>query len=205
LSDERLFDAYLAEREGQGVNPLTAEHFADCPSCALRFAELALVLDEVRSGGESEADEVFTPERLMMQQGQIAERLRAIGHAGRVISFPTHAESSSGGVVRVPVERLSRVAAGWMAAAAGVGLFIGASVGVLYNGSVHARTQESVVVQPAASPAPAPVRTEPTLVDDDAKLMSELEAVRDRPRTEELMAFDALTPHTREINYLLIR
>ena len=36
-------------------------------------------------------------------------------------------------------------------------------------------------------------------VDTDDKFMSDLESVLDRPHTSELVAFDALTPHVRDI------
>jgi hypothetical protein len=50
-------------------------------------------------------------------------------------------------------------------------------------------------ITPAASPRPALV-SDPAA--DDA-FLSELELALDRPRTRELIAFDAFTPHVREI------
>ena len=202
LSDRRLLDCYLADRDAEGIEPRAADHLADCLACGDRFAELTSVLDDVRLMGESEAAGVFTSERLHLQQEQIADRLRMLGHIGRVIAFPAHAEGAVP-ATNAPVGRLTRVAAGWVAAAAAAGIFIGAGAGMLYDGNARSRPAQAVMTQPVGNPTPAPVRVDSSPLDDDALFMSELEAVRDRPRTEELMAFEALTPHTREITYFI--
>jgi len=38
--DDRLFDCYLSSRHGDALDPLLAEHLADCATCASRYAEL---------------------------------------------------------------------------------------------------------------------------------------------------------------------
>src|SRR4029079_18923063 len=77
LQDDRLFECYLAQRQGEAADPPAVEHLADCESCAARYTELALVMDGVRAEGDAEADEAFTPERLRAQQQQIARRMEA--------------------------------------------------------------------------------------------------------------------------------
>ena len=64
LQDDRLFECYLAQRQGEAADPPAVEHLADCESCAARYTELALVMDGVRAEGDAEADEAFTSERL---------------------------------------------------------------------------------------------------------------------------------------------
>ena len=45
LQDERLFDSYMAERNGEPVDPPIVEHLADCESCGTRYAELTAFMD----------------------------------------------------------------------------------------------------------------------------------------------------------------
>jgi len=208
LSEARLFDCYLAEQHGEGISPPEAEHLADCRRCHARYAELTGFMDGVHETADAEAAAVFTPERLLTQQHEIARRLELINHAGRVLSFRNTSDPASGAGLDRSASRLrpvlSHAAAGWMAAAAVAGLFIGISVGRLYDGSPRTAppsgAASAAIVQPVQS-------VEPVLVDsadqqdDDLLFLSELEAALDRPRTPELMALDAMTPRAREISY----
>lgn len=187
LHDDRLFECYLAQRQGEAADPPTAEHLADCESCAARYAELALFMDAVRADGDAQADAAFTSERLRAQQLQIARRLEAVGRPARVLSFPGRVVQ---GTIRASALRSPR----WTAAAAAAGLFLGIALGASYewewhpNPSVPARTAQA---RAAATPTPD--------IAADEAFMSELELALDRPRTRELAAFDAFTPHFREI------
>jgi hypothetical protein len=89
-------------------------------------------------------------------------------------------------------------------AAAAAGLFVGIAVGASYEwdsrGPIarYATTREPAEPRPARAAASA----RPALVSDhaaDDAFLSELELALDRPRTRELMAFDAFTPHVREM------
>ena len=197
LPDERLFDCYLAERSGEPLDPPTAEHLADCSSCAARYAELGDFVDGLRAEGETEADAVFTPERLRAQRQLVARRIEHVGHPARIISFPRQIArgtmTASG----------SRTAPRWVAAAAAAGLFVGLALGASYQWDAHGRPDRAVEEIAATRPARlTPVATRGGSQSDvgaDAVFLSDLEAALERPRTRELLAFDAFTPHVREI------
>jgi hypothetical protein len=202
LTEERLFDVYLAERSTEPVDPPAAEHLADCEACGVRYAELVSLMDTVRREGEAEADAVFTADRLRAQQQQIARRIALVGRPARILSFP-------GRIVRRTITvSSSRTAPRWVAAAAAAGLFVGVAVGASYQfrwGLAPYRGGQPFLVTGAASPRAArltPVATrgggQSDIAADDA-FLSDLEIALDRPRTRELLAFDDFTPHVREI------
>jgi hypothetical protein len=184
LQDDRLFECYLAQRQGEAADPPTAEHLADCESCAARYAELVLLMDGVRAEGEAEADAAFPPERLRAQQQQIARRMEAVGRPARVLSFPGRVVQST---IRASTLRSPR----WTAAAAAAGLFLGIALGATYEWDSHPGPSAPAMSARAAAPKPD--------IAADEDFMSELELALDRPHTRELAAFDAFTPHFREI------
>jgi len=194
LQEERLFDSYLAERERGAIDPPVAEHLADCSACSARYAELVSFMDALRRDGDADADGVFTPERLRAQQQQIARRIVQIGRPARVLSFPSR-------IVRSTLSVSSaRPASRWVAAGAVAGLFIGLAVGASYQW--NGRTGPDLLMRGANTPRLGPVATRgssPAEVAADEAFLSDLEAALERPHTRELQAFDALTPHVREI------
>jgi hypothetical protein len=202
LTEERLFDYYVAERAAELVDPPTAEHLSDCEGCSARYTELVAFMDGVRREGEAEAEAVFTADRLHAQQQQIARRIALVGRPARVLSFP-------GRIVRRTINASSsRTAPRWIAAAAAAGLFVGVAVGASYQfrwGLAPNRSAQTFLVTGAASQRAArltPVATrvagQVDVAADDA-FLSDLEIALDRPRTRELLAFDDFTPHVREI------
>jgi anti-sigma factor RsiW len=197
LQEERLFDSYLAERGGQPIDPPVAEHLADCAACGSRYAELSAFMDGLRRDGEAEADAIFTPERLRAQQQQIARRIASVGRAARVLSFPGRL------VQRTMDASGSRSARSWAAAAAAAGLFIGVAVGASYEWRAQMRNGQFVTdTARARAPRMAPVVSRGSGAADvaaDEAFLSDLEVALERPHTRELQAFDALTPHVREI------
>lgn len=200
LQEERLFDCYLADRGGEPIDPPAAEHLADCAECGKRYGDLARFMDSLWSEADAETDAIFTPERLRAQQQQLLRRLEHVGRAARVISFPGRFVS------RHMTARASRVVPRWVAATAAAGLFLGVGAGLFYDGDTRAARLASVRHANASRPARlAPVATRgsvaPPSTDADAdQFLSELELALDRPRTPELLPFDALTPHVREIS-----
>ncbi|HZT76536.1 MAG TPA: hypothetical protein VFA27_07750 [Vicinamibacterales bacterium] len=190
---QQLYDCYYAERAGEPIDPRLAEHLTDCPACNARFADVARTLDEVRDAGLADADAVFTAERLRAQQLQIARRLEHAGRPARVISFPGQATPRAHGA-------RSRVAPRWIAAAAAAGLFVGVAVGASYEWEWHAQPRDA---HATATARLTPVATRGTgtvdVAADDA-FLSELDAALERPHLRELVAYDALTPHVREVN-----
>ena len=199
LQEERLFDSYLAERGGLPIDPPVAEHLADCEACDSRYAELSAFMDGLRRDGEAEADAIFTPERLRAQQQQIARRIATVGRAARVLSFP-------GRLVQRTIDAsasASRSAPRWAAAAAAAGLFVGVAVGASYQWRTQMRNaQFPTDTARMRAPRIAPVATRGTGTADvaaDDAFMTDLELALERPHTRELQAFEALTPHVREI------
>jgi hypothetical protein len=194
LIEERLFDCYLAESRREAIDPPTAEHLTDCAPCAARYADLVSFMDSLRTEGSAEADEIFTPERLRVQQQQIARRLRNVGHAARIISFP-------GRFVRRTLTSSTSRTPRWIAGAAAAGLFVGVALGAAYQrgpwsqsiGTSFAR-QASTRLNPGATRGYSAAQ----LAADDA-FLSDLEVALERPHTRELIAFDALTPHVRAV------
>jgi len=191
LGDQRLLDACLAARQGERLDPPVAEHLADCGPCRARHEELVQVMDLLREDGEAEADAIFTPERLRQQRLQIARRIEHVGRAARVISFP-------GRFVRRTITASARPAAPrWVAAAAAAGLFIGVALGASYEWGGRGR----YMLPGDRRMTPVATRgTTPGQVAADDAFLSELELALERPHTRELRAFDALTPHVREIS-----
>jgi predicted anti-sigma-YlaC factor YlaD len=201
LQDERLFDCYYSERRGDAPDPPTAEHLNDCDECRRRFDELGQFLAALRTEADAELDAAFSPERMRAQQQEIARRLESVGRAARVISFPGRVAA------RQANASTARLATRWIAAAAAAGLFVGVAAGsalnfgridfvrgARFNVGQTARQRISSSVPAVLAPAAVGVST----AADDA-FMSDLESALDRPHTSELVVFDALTPHVREI------
>jgi hypothetical protein len=198
LPEERLFDSYMAERHGGAIDPPVAEHLIDCASCGARYAELSTFMDTLRQEGDAEADAFFTPERLRVQQQHIARRIATLGRPARILSFP-------GRLVRRTIHASTARSTPWIAAAAAAGLFIGVALGASYPWTWHRLGVPSLVAREDRSPRPprmTPVATRgssPAEAAADDAFLSDLEVALERPHTRELQAFDALTPHVREI------
>lgn len=191
LHDQRLFDCYLAERGGDVLDPPAAEHLADCGDCTARYAALTEFMETLRRDGDAEADAVFTPDRLRAQQHAVARRVEHLGRPARVISFPHRIVQRTLGVSQ------SRTAPRWVAAAAAAGLFVGVALGASYEWNMRRAPAPSFGVRDvSAHIAPAAVRG---VSADDAAFLSDLELALERPHTRELLAFDELTPHVREV------
>jgi anti-sigma factor RsiW len=196
LQEERLFESYLAERGGKPIDPPVAEHLADCEACGSRYTELATFMDALRRDGDAEADALFTPERLRLQQQQILRRMALIGRPARVLSFP-------GRLVRRTLDAsASRTAPRWIAAAAAAGLFVGVAVGASFQWGSRPQARQRFLVDNSRPQRPTAVATRgsgPADVAADDAFLSDLELALERPHTRELQAFEALTPHVREI------
>ena len=198
LHDDRLFDCYLAVRDGDALDPPVAEHLTDCDECNGRYYALAQFMDGLKTEASAEADAIFTPDRLRTQRQQIARRLDHLGHPARVITFP-------GRLAAHRVASVVRPARRWIAAAAAAGLFIGVGTGFFLDWEGVRRpgrrpaalARQTVLTAPSkALEAARPDPSDADVVD----FLSEIEQAGDRPRIRELLAVDALTPHVREIN-----
>jgi hypothetical protein len=148
-------------------------------------------MDTLRRDGDAEADAIFTPEHLRIQQQQILRRISLVGRPARVLSFP-------GRLVRRTIDAsTSRTAPRWAAAAAAAGLFVGVAVGASFQWG--ARPQGRQVVTNTKSVPVSTSGNRPAVVASDDAFLSDLEIALERPHTRELQAFDALTPHVREV------
>jgi hypothetical protein len=198
LQEDRLFECYLAGRAGGPIDPPAAEHLADCASCAARYSELAGFMNALGREGEAEADAVFTPERLRRQQQQIERRITLAGRPARVISFPGRFVRRT---VRRTIASTSHTAPRWVAAAAAAGLFIGVAIGAGYEWRARpegAPRFADTARQPRLTPLATRGSSPADVASDDA-FLSDLDVALERPHTRELQAFDAFTPHVREI------
>ncbi len=102
----------------------------------------------------------------------------------------------------------------WIAGAAAAGLFVGVAAGTFFDFGTRfefgMRGRRSLVqrtVREAGGPslpshmAAAPAATTSALAAEaDDVFMSALDMALDRPHISELVAFDALTPHVRELD-----
>jgi len=193
VTDDRLVECYYAGRRGETIDPRIADHVAECRACGDRFADVARVLDGVRTEGAAESDAIFTPDRLRAQWQQILRRLQYGDRPGRVIAFPRQAVARGAAV--------PRTASRWVAAAAAAGLFVGVALGASYQWETHVSPGADGGRLTAATRL-TPVATrglEPASVAADDAFLSELDAALQRPRTQALVAYDALTPHVREV------
>jgi len=198
LQDERLFDCYLSVQSGELIDPPVAEHLTDCSDCGERYAAMTHFLETLNADAAAEADAIFTPERLRAQQQHIVRRIEHLGHPARVITFPgRHPGHHINSTAPRSVRR-------WVAAAAAAGLFIGVGTGLFLDWETRAGSSERrarTIARQTHLEAPASVvelsRQESAT---DEAFLAEIEVAGDRPRTRELVAFDALTPHVREVN-----
>ena len=211
LQDEALLDCYYAVRRGETVDPPSAEHLADCGDCSTRYSELGAFLTSLSEDAEAEVSALFPPERLRAQQQDIARRLELVGRAARVITFPGRTAPQASTAPAPASRGRMRVASRWIAVAAAAGLFVGVAAGSIFDFGPrfefarNTRRSGAPASRQALSAPPSRLSTasvEKAVVDMDDMFMSDLEAVLDRPHTSELVAFDALTPHVREIRDL---
>lgn len=196
LRDGRLFDCYLSARVGESLDPRSAEHLSECAECAARFDELALFMDGLREGADRELDEAFSADVLRQQRQSIARRISSVGRSARVIHFPSPEPAWVAAPRKRP--RLPR----WAAATAAAGLFIGVAAGLFFKGGATPLPTVSVAVDPPLTQHSVGPELFPTVPDPDRddRFLNELEVAADGPRTAELAAFDALTPHIREVS-----
>jgi hypothetical protein len=193
LSDDRLQDCTLAERCGEALDPRAADHLADCPECHARYLDIAAFFDTIARDGACDADEVFTADRLEQQHEAVMRKLELAGRPARVISFP-------GRVPATAAQASSRMAPRWLAAAAVAGLVVGVGLGgtLLPSRNTAPRTTQAAATRVAPVPARVAAPVPEPAVDDD-RFLIDLEIALQRPHTRELLSFDNLTPHVREI------
>jgi hypothetical protein len=165
-------------------------HLESCPACRARFAELSAWLQNMQIDATAEADEHFSPERLVAQHALIFRRLEAAERPARVIAFPRFAQ---------PLTSRTSHASRWIAAAAAAGLIVGVGVGQLmdlrhpFTPQPQSLTARAHVAGPGTRGG---VELSGSPLNDirDAAFLSELDASLSRASVPELRALDAFTP-----------
>lgn len=179
--DERLLTRYL---DGAGGDPSLEAHLARCPSCVRRLDALTAALDHWRASAEALASEAFDAPRLAAQRRAIQTRLGAAVPA-RVLAFPLPGQER-----HTPLARVA--AAVVLVALTGAGVFR-----VLQMPEAPARQAFRAAQRNAA----VPVRSVRDALADAA--LEDIDLALVRPRTPELQALDAFTPHVRDVAVVL--
>jgi hypothetical protein len=185
LGQRHLSDATFARLWTDGA---TSPHLESCAACRQRFADFALWIDDVAVTMRDEADELLTPERLGVQQAQIARRLETLDRPARVIAFPKAARAVISG--HSHVRR-------WVTVAAAASLIAGFGLGQVMPLRTAIRKQ-AIVAAPLTLPktieraAEIPAATTPL---NDEELLSDSFA---RSHVSALSALDDMTPHARD-------
>lgn len=198
-TDERLLELYFEEgsaREEEGGSD--RQHLHGCEACTWRYTALAAPLQQLRQDASSEADEVFTPGRLVAQRAAIRHRLEAGTGTPRVVPFP--------GAQPARPRLVHRPAARWMAAAAAAGLLIGVTAGRLVRFD-RPSVQATHVVRPAEPPRLPSGRVTPAIANlptgepgvAEMNVLYGFDTAVTGPHVDELSALDELTPHPGEI------
>jgi hypothetical protein len=178
LSDDQLLESYvLATHEG---------HLSACGECRARFDDLVRALDELREDAVSEADAVFTTERLHEQRERIVRRLERHGHPAEVLTFPSRSGSQQ------TAHRLLGPARRWVAGAAAAGLVAGLFLGFAVDrrvGSISSRRSG----MPAAAASAANWR-QASAEPQDEQVLTEIDEVLSGPhRLLEMRTLDDMT------------
>jgi hypothetical protein len=181
LTDDQLIAMCVAGT----ATSATPDDVDQCASCESRRASLDALLREVSDAATSEADRVFTPERLARQHARILNRLEHQGQIARVIAFPHH----HGPRTSIPVKPMRRWVAGAVAAAFVVGMVAGRLAHELPGLRLAHQEPSMYAAVPTAAPQQASVSA--AISDDD--FLREIEAaVSSGP--EGLRRLDRVTP-----------
>ena len=135
-----------------------------------------------------EADELLTPERLAVQQAQIARRLEAIDRPARVIAFPKAARAVISG--HSHVRR-------WVTVAAAASLILGFGLGQVVADPHNPASARAGRGAAHAARRSAPRGRIPPVVESisEDELFSD---VFSRSHVATLSALDDMTPHARD-------
>lgn len=186
LSDVQLAKYWTDMRAEGSVD----SHLAGCEECRARYGEFERWVTGLGDELRTEADDAFTPDRLAVQQAQIARRLETLERPARVIAFPKAARAVISG--HSHVRR-------WVTVAAAAGLIAGIGLGQVVPEMRHAidtRRDGQAPILDARLTARAekarPISVSPS--DDEL-----LEDAFGRPRVSALSALDDVTPHVRDM------
>jgi hypothetical protein len=189
LNDDQLLEAYFSSEE--------TAHLKACAGCLSRFDDLARVMEQVREGAASEADAVFTPDRLHDQRDRIIRRLERQGQSAEVLRFPNRFGSQRA------ANRLLGPARRWVAGAAAAGLVAGVFLGFAVDRKVSAPLDTS---SNASTVALTSASNRQNASAQDEQMLREIEDALNGPsrRVVELRALDAMTlpPDLQEASFI---
>ena len=182
LSDDQLMESYVLDGDNR--------HLTVCRQCKVRFDALARALARIREDALSEADDVFTAERLHTQRDRVMRRLERQGHPADVVMFPIRGASH-------PAVRLFGPARRWVAAGAAAGL----AAGVFLGFAMDRRSQRSTIAPGIQASETAAAWQAATARDD--QFFTEIDDALMTGRAVELRAIDAMTTpvEIREASY----
>jgi hypothetical protein len=189
LTDDQLMETCVLAGDNR--------HLSVCRPCKARFDELVRSLQRMHDAGVTEADTVFTAERLHDQRDRILRRIERHDHPAEVVAFPQHRTPS-----HPTVNRMLGPARRWVASAAAAGLAAGVFLGFAMDRSTTLRPVDEVVQQ--AGPTMSLARQ----VSDDDQFFSEIDEAlvssRAREMRPDLSAIDLMTTplEIREISYV---
>lgn len=172
-----LSEAALVEVWNTGVHPA---HLDRCDICAERALEISHWLEDVKELGRTDADAIFTGERLNAQRGQILSRLEQLDRPAKVISFPARKTR----VADAAENR--RVSPAWLAAAAAAGLAVGV-IGVEFGHTLGFGSNPTEMAATSTPPQAPDLTTgaDASAIYDDSLARTELGS---------LSAMDEMTP-----------
>jgi hypothetical protein len=187
LSDAALARVWTERLEGGASSH---PHLDACAACRERLVGFDQWIDGVADAIRDEADQMLTPERLAVQQAQIARRLETLDRPARVIAFPNAARAVMSG--NVHVRR-------WVTVAAAACLIAGFGLGQVFP--VRQAIQKQQAVKPATLTLPETVDRVRTIVPESTPFNEEelLSDVFSRSHVATLSALDDMTPHARDI------
>jgi hypothetical protein len=184
--DDAALAAIWTDGAAEGRQP-SHPHLQVCANCRSRFASFASWLTDLRIDTTAEVDDLFPPERLAAQHGQIFRRLEAAERPARVIAFPKFTQ---------PLTSRSSHGSRWIAAAAAAGLIAGVGVGQMMD----IRRSFSGPIAPAGQVQTASIRPERTEIATaganvgEEAFLSDIDMTLSRPALPELRALDEFTP-----------
>lgn len=201
LDDEAFADVWSGRvTSGRAESDGAAEtHLRACDDCRERYAAFSGWLETLRADATAEGDEIFSAERLGLQQAQIARRLEALEQPARVIAFPSFAQ---------PISVQPSDGRRWIAAAAAAGLIVGLGLGQMleFGGSPGWRTPFTTApTQIVRGPSPGgdvlPALQPITAQQSDETFLYDVELVPSQARVpESLQYLNAITPSARDVD-----
>jgi hypothetical protein len=186
--DDAAFARLWADSAG-GVAP-AHPHLAACADCRQRFAAFGSWVDAVGDVMRDEADELLTPERIAVQQAQIARRLETLDRPARVIAFPKAARAVISG--HSNVRR-------WVTVAAAASLIAGFGLGQIMplrrDLSRASVTASAPLTLPKAAERAAEIAPVSNSLHDEELFSRDAFS---KSHVQTLSALDDMTPHARD-------